>query len=392
MIKEENYFIEILSDHLTEKETSSCPKCNWEIFAKLARIHQVEGIVYHQCKEFMPEEVKNRFEHAYRATLFYFVNRRNAMDEIAKAFDDAGVVFFVLKGSEVAKYYPIPFLRTMGDCDILIHRKDMQLATDTLRKLGYKGSDNIRLEHWAFDKNGFHFELHDNVIQEDECTNARQNRFFNNYEGFIHDGSLDWNFHFLFLLMHLRKHLISGGAGVRQFMDLAVIIKGIPELDWRWIDKKIKKLHIDRFTEACLSLVQDWFDVPAPINIRPLDKSIIEELTEKILKNGVFGFQDKRNKFNRARKMLLAGSSPLWLRRVKKLARDLFPTYEYMRGYPGCQYLENKPFLLPVARIYRWFFIIIGKNNTDSIRTMKHSFAENSDLEVQRKFLKKIGL
>ena len=392
MIEEYNMFIRIISDHLAEKQTTICDDCDWMKMAYLARIHQVDGIIYHQCKDFITSDIKTRFEYAYKATLFFYINRKKAMEEIEKAFYEKGISFFLLKGLEIAKYYPIPFLRTMGDCDILIQRKDMQCATDTLRKIGYKGSNNIHVEHWACDKNGLHFEIHDNVIQEDECTTPSQNQFFNDYERYIKDGSLDWGFHFLFLLMHLRKHLISGGAGIRQFMDLAVIIKKVPNMDWKWIERQTRKLHIDKFANACFSLIQNWFNIASPINIQPLDNIVINELTEKILKNGVFGFQDTGNQFNRARKMLLVGKSPLWIRRVKKIARDMFPTYEYMRGYPNCQYLEKASFLLPAAWIYRWVYILRGKNNIDSIKTVQHSFAENSDLEAQREFLKKIGL
>lgn len=390
--REEGFFISILADHLARGKTTPCSDCDWKKIADLARIHQVDGIIYHQCKDFMPEDIKGTFEYAYKATLYFYLNRKNAMEEIAKAFDEKGIRFFLLKGLEIAKYYPIPFLRTMGDCDILIQRKDMQCATDALRKIGYKGSNNIHVEHWACDKNGLHFEIHDNVIQEDECTTPSQNRFFNDYDKYIKDGSIDWRFHFLFLLMHLRKHLISGGAGIRQFMDLAVIIKKVPDIDWKWIERQTRKLHIDQFANACFSLIQNWFSIASPINIQPLDNIVINELTEKILKNGVFGFQDTGNQFNRARKMLLVGKSPLWIRRVKKIARDMFPTYEYMRGYPNCQYLEKASFLLPAAWIYRWVYILRGKNNIDSIKTVQHSFAENSDLEAQREFLKKIGL
>ena len=55
------------------------------------------------------------------------------MDEIESAFTQAKIKFFAVKGLEVAGYYPVPTLRTMGDCDIIVHESDRVSCHSTLQ-------------------------------------------------------------------------------------------------------------------------------------------------------------------------------------------------------------------------------------------------------------------
>ena len=48
MIAEQQFFIQILKDHLEGSETKQCPDIEWKKVLFFAQIHQVEGIVFYQ--------------------------------------------------------------------------------------------------------------------------------------------------------------------------------------------------------------------------------------------------------------------------------------------------------------------------------------------------------
>lgn len=51
---------------------------------------------------------------------------------------------------EVAEYYPVPALRTMGDCDIVVQKSDRLNCNKILQKLGYESIRNEDDGEWAY--------------------------------------------------------------------------------------------------------------------------------------------------------------------------------------------------------------------------------------------------
>ena len=94
-----------------------------------------------------------------------------------------------------------------------------------------KGLESENVHEWPCERNGLHFELHDLLIKNDEQATKKQLRFFRDLMPYVKENTLDWNYHFLFMIAHLRKHFLFSGVGIRQFMDIAVLIKDGPDLD-----------------------------------------------------------------------------------------------------------------------------------------------------------------
>lgn len=180
-----------------------------------------------------------------------------------------------------------------------------------MRELGFTGKKSENVHEWPCDKNNLHFELHDLLIKDDEKATKVLSRFFRDLMPYVKDNVLDWNYHFLFILAHLRKHYLFSGVGIRQFMDIAVLIHNGPKLNWKWIDRKADELGLGEFSHACYCLIQYWFGIEPPVPCaKPTD---MDEQTEKIIKNGVFGFADADNKRNWTRNYLITRKVPWWL-------------------------------------------------------------------------------
>ena len=138
MQKETSLFIGILSDHLNKRTTEKpAEDTDWASLYRLAKIHEVIGIVYVQCRDFMPAEHRVLFERGYSAELFYYTNRVKETERIRRGLMEAGVQFYTIKGLDIARFYPMPPLRTMGDSDFVV--SDMPAAIHVMRKLGFEG-------------------------------------------------------------------------------------------------------------------------------------------------------------------------------------------------------------------------------------------------------------
>ena len=392
MTLEQEFFIQILSDHIRKEITSPRFDVDWKSVAKLARSHQVEGIVFFQCRDFMPEDVKSSFRQAYGTYFFSFANRKALYKEVITVLNQENISFISVKGFSIADYYPVPSLRTMGDCDLIVNRQDMPATMSLMRGLGFSGIDNKKAHDWECVKKNLLFELHDSLVEREDHINALQEQFFNQYDFFVNDGQLNWNFHFLYLLMHLRKHFMNSGVGIRQFMDIAVLLAYGPEFDWGWIKEKLEELELSMFAKVCFSLIETWFGVKSPIDRFSLDPSFIDTVTEKLLSNGVFGDNNKENQGNYERNVLNRRKGSLWLNRLLMLIRFAFPSYSYMRSYPGCGYVDGRVYLLPVSWIHRFILYLKRKNRTTVSGKIKAALSPEDKLNDQREFLEKMGL
>lgn len=146
--------------------------------------------------------------------------------------------YFVIKGPEIAEYYPVPALRTMGDVDIVV--KDRSVAHEVMIKQGFTNITKLSDREWQYYKMNMEFELHDRLVYKELINMDLQEVFFNDFWKYVENNKIDLNFHFVFLIYHLKKHFMNSGVGFRQFVDLAVLIKNA-ELNWDWIEITLKK-------------------------------------------------------------------------------------------------------------------------------------------------------
>ena len=138
---------------------------------------------------------------------------------------DNKIQYFSVKGLAIADYYPMPALRTMGDIDLVV--KDKENVKNLLITIGYSFNEeefNGWFNEWHFFKHGVEFELHDYLMYEQSLIPIEEVRYFNKCWDYVTDNELDWNYHFVLLIAHLRKHLLRG-VGFRQFLDIAILIK-----------------------------------------------------------------------------------------------------------------------------------------------------------------------
>lgn len=383
MTLEQHFLIPVLADHLSSRPSKPPNDLNWQKLIDLSEQHQVSGIVYAQCKYPL-------FQQAYYGAIAGYLKREEALVLLEKALRENGIDFFLVKGPVVAEYYPVPALRTMGDVDVVVHPEDRERVRDILFKLGFTMDGIMGAFEWHFFFGNLLFELHDRLVYDQVANEDIHKAFFNDCWKYVKDGAVDPSFHFLFLLLHLRKHFMNMGVGFRQFMDVAVMER--EELNWPWIGRKLRELELWAFSEKVFALNEVWFGVAPPFGIEALDHSFIEEATVLILRNGVFGFDNKENKHNIAVNIVKSEGGS-FIGRTRQVLHDVFYPYSHMIVMPHYSYLKNRKYLLPVAWVHRAVRAVYLRKADKTMKSvLQQAFISNDVVEKRSKVLEKWGL
>ena len=382
LTNEENMFLQILRKHLHKSQVDLQEnKVDWIALNEIALKHQMQAIVHYQCKSFTDKQ----FFPAYAAQISAYSNMYVLVREIDELLCNYKHIFF--KGVKVSSFYPVPQLRSMGDIDMLIYPDDKEEICKLLQKSGYECFDQAR-NVWCYRKRGILFEVHHNLLHDESSTDSL-NTFFSQVWDYVNDeGELDWNFHFLYLLVHLRHHLTGKGVGFRQFYDIAVLSEYC-SLDWNWIQKKAKEISLEAFLQTVLKLNENWFGTTVPYDCNEIEESVFEQITYLVFKNGVFGFNNDDICQSELSRMVINTGNDISYSRAHYILRTIFPPYYQMVRKPYCSYLKKTAILLPVAWIHRWLKRSISKRSWNSL---SHRLMVDKNAENRINLLKQLGL
>lgn len=399
--QEQKYFIQIISNYLQGEKSVCSSDINWQDIKKYALKHQVNGIVFSQCNQFMDDRIKDEMFNYSAIELCSYSQRVALYKMISDKFSAEKINFFSVKGLNVSKYYPMPQHRTMGDCDVLVAAKDLKRAEKTMEEMQFSRRQTPSFES-IYEKNGLMFEIHYHLLY-DEVANKKEDKIFGD-AAWKHTTSkenstekiIDESFHFVYLLLHLKKHLIHKGVGFRQFIDIYVTATKA-QLDWNYINRELQNLGLLKFAQVCGALTVKWFarddqsNSPYGFKLAKIDDTFYEIVTKKIFDSGIFGTGDKSNKHNALLQKRINQESYSAVQYLAAKIRVVFPTYNDIRFAPKYSFVNRKPWLLPVAWIYRIILVILGKTEHSRITT-EHRNNMNDMLKKRKNLLKRFGL
>ena len=183
------------------------------------------------------------------------------LKKLFAAFDENGIAYLPLKGSNMKALYPRPELRVMGDADILIRLEQYAQIVPILESLGFEfqvESDHELIWH----AKGLHLELHKRLIPS----------YNEDYYAYFGDGwrlakkqagcryALSPEDDLIYQFTHFAKHYRDGGIGCRHVTDLWVYKRHFPNLDTAYIRRELDKLQLLAFYDNICRLVGVWFE------------------------------------------------------------------------------------------------------------------------------------
>ncbi len=377
LTREEEFFIRVLRDFLLENQTEPEPSLNWDHIKDHADRQQLSAIFYKQTKEKI-------FEKSYAFQLYHYQKMKQLVEELNELLK--GYEYIMVKGMTVAELYPTPALRSMGDIDLLIHIEDRDKIHKLLLDGGFSYKGEIVAAEFKYEKNGHALEVHDSLVHRTLGKEKRIAYFLQAWD-YVKDGKLDWSFHLIYLLEHLRQHFIGQGTGFRQFMDIALVAKK-ENIDWNFVSEGLKKIDLYEFAATVFAFLEIWFDISFPFKKEDLSEEFYYRAVKKIFADGVFGFDNEENKKNAITKRIYDQGIGTGKAKLQYLRHCAFPPMKRMLRLPYCSYLEKHRFLLPLAWIHRFFYRIVNKEARDSIKAQ----LADENIKDRMEFLKGWGL
>lgn len=391
-----------LKDYIHGYPSSCEDDTDWDEVFQLAISQSIEGIIYRQCKDHLPENVKRRYLKQYLSSAVLSLEREKAVSEFIHLTEKKSIPVIFMKGAVFRDYHPIPAIRSMGDIDVVIHNQDKNEIDLILRaESGYERFvDNHAV--WTYRKNRIYIEVHNHMFYEDLANDFDYIGYFDQiFEHMHHDKVFnissdclyvpDENYHFLYLMTHTAKHIINNGSGFRAYLDMVMFTRNNDHLDWEWIREELKKMNLLQFTETCFALCERWFDVKMPLPHKELDESFFEEITEKAFNDGTFGLENKANEGAHSAKEIKRDDKGYWYTAIRLTLHLLFPPYRDIILAPWYSFVKGRPYLLPIAWVYRWFYCIIHKFRY-SVGRLSEPFIKRKKIEERESYIKDWGL
>lgn len=393
MNEESTYLLKALKNYIQNANPGAF-NGDWHKLIRLAKIHSVMGILGFMVMSYPDEsnsQVADFMKKQCLRTITLISQRSESMKQLIGKMNIKKIDHLLFKGYIIKDYYPVPELRTFGDIDFLIHPKDRSKSDELMLQQGFE-----RKTDWepvfSYQRGVEYYEIHTDVMEVDVSEKADYKDYFKQIWEHAHltDGhtyELSHEFHFLYLLTHIAKHISGSGAGIRMYMDIAVFIQHFGnELDWKYIQAELEKLAFSDFANMVLTIVNVYFGVDLPIILNEIDAQVIEDFMEFTMSGGTFGFVGRDTGLISLKKQERNKES---VSRVSAFANRLFPSAASIES--RYTYLQGRHWLLPVAWVHRF----IRTKDTWGSHAKEAKSIMNTDTEEVlklKRIYKEIGL
>jgi len=283
----------------------------WDSLYKIAITQTIEGVIYDGIQKLPHEFLPPRAILLKWIVKISKIESSNAVmnrciQEQVAFFNKIGAKPILLKGQGIAHYYPHPDHRVCGDIDWFfknpadvkvierqLKAKNIKIYTDTIDSKSYLWRSCLVENHTKlFDVFNpiAHFKLK-LIIEKQLTTNDGYIGKDKVYE------TLPPNLNIIQVNLHILKHLLSFGIGLRQFCDAAILYAAlVNQYDKKWLYSTYQKLGILNWVYVLHDLLVNYIGLDKEKLPFP-NKDLLSSswLVEDVLATGNFGFYD--NKF-----------------------------------------------------------------------------------------------
>ena len=393
METEYNYLLRILGAHLHGDAPAPEENVNWDRLLELARIHNVIGILGYMGRKYpiCPDpQYSSAFRNLCMGTIALFSRRQALAQAMVQQLEQAGIDHILMKGFVLRDCYPVPELRTFTDIDLVIRQSDRAKTHDLMLSLGFTVKDDWE-PVYSYYRGEEYYEIHTQIMEVDVSEKADYRGYFSKAWEYArpvsaHSYRFTQEFHFLYMLTHIAKHVHGSGAGIRLYLDVAAFVQRHGSgLDWKWVEKELRELKLYDFARVVLSAVERWFGIASPFDFPPVPDSVLKDFTEFTLEAGVFGHHNRDGALAQMKHREQDNSGS----RTGLLLRQLFPKAETIQA--RYTYLQDKPWLLPAAWIHR--LVKTSGDTKKHLETARQIIqADTEEVDRLKKLTKDIGL
>ena len=326
----------------------------WEVVWCAAQRQTLVGVLFAGVERLPVEQRPPRelllrwYSYAERIKHNNRLLNQRAVETVAY-FKEEGFESCILKGQGVATYYPNPLLRTSGDIDIWLSGGRGAIHDFARAKVGLQGMTYHHIHYPLFDDAEVEVHTAPGYLSCPWINSKLQCYFSETFseqasnsvkllgEGEIAHPTVE--FDLLFLLLHMYKHLIGQGIGLRQMMDYYYVLQQpIGEDARQRVICRFRKLKIMRFARATMYVMREVFGLEEQYLLVEPDEKVGQFLCDEMMQAGNFGKYDAR--------LERRHNETAWFRLVRSLKRNV-------RFF---QYFPNEVFWNPFFRTWQYFW------------------------------------
>lgn len=372
----ERQLLKLLSNSIWNKQlTESCFEIDKNDYLQICTLAETQSVLPFVLYDIAFCDIHGKtLRNKLIATVIRNEQLMSLQDALMQWFSEAELPCVILKGSSLSICYPKPEVRQLGDIDVLVWPQDMEKASDILRAHGYKELEADHPFHLHFRGVGGIIELHHAVSTfpntsggceakrvMQECLNHTQVSVLDGHEFPV----LMDEYQALSLLLHMERHMVESGIGLRQLCDWAVFVNHVKTDYFTGVVLPLlERCGMAQFAKVLTKTCVRFLDLDAEHVSWCMDveDSLADAMMEEILRTGNFGRAADENESS---SFLVDGDSSktaihVLLQRLNASARRDFPI------------TKKAPVLLPVFWIYLpiryWIRSLMGLRPRKSIR------------------------
>lgn len=354
----------LIAHNLFGKKLDLPSSVDWSDVLKEGRQQSVTLLAFNRLKELpLPEDLKQKTEAWMLKKSMLNISNLKAHGYLHNLLNENGIPYCILKGAASAHYYPSLYVRNMGDVDFYIAKEDIEKTAKLLEAAGFESNSAESDHHIAFHKSGIHFELHFEVsgVPKGKTENEVRALLCDLIESsiavtddFVTYQSPDTFHHGLIMLLHLQRHILSVGIGLRHLCDWAVFVNSMSDAEFKLMfEEKLKEIGLWKFAKT-ISLVASLYIGLDKKDWMGQDTFLANEVAEEIFAAGNFGKKAPSRYFEG----MLIANSVKDDKKMNRLQKAFFTLNRTVRKH--WPIASKFPLLYPAGWVYfslRYFFL-----------------------------------
>ena len=294
--------LQLLSAAMFQKPFSAEQELDWKAVFDECRAQSVVSLAFSALpKNAVPQKLYAQWKAVVNESLAVSSKISYAHTMLNQLMNQARIPYVILKGCASAEYYDDPLLRTMGDVDFYVPSDRFEKTDKLLMKYGFQSNEIDHEYEKAYTKDDVVFELHNTV---NGVPGGKVGTEIRHYFDDIFEKAILKHFdlaeyyspspfhHGLIMLLHVARHMVTGGIGLRHFCDWAVFVDKVSDNFALLFEDRLKRVGLWRFaqimTQFCMAYLglsqQDWAG--------EVDKQLLSDLKDDVFAGGNFGHKD----------------------------------------------------------------------------------------------------
>ena len=342
------------------------PDADWDVVEKYA---QEQGVLWIACLgakalkqsncslQTIPKERMKNWRSALYTGTFYNDQINSVQTRLIQWLAENKIRAAILKGTSCSRCYPFPEARPLGDIDVLVDRECVTTVGEYLESRGYTKSQHEHGFHVGYYGTEATVEVHYAGTNIPDSTGGRavaeEMRHFLEDTQMACIGKMTFPVlsdahQALMLLLHMERHMVDSGIGLRQLCDWAMFVNSTAGIGWKDNILELLKrcgmlVYAKVLTKTCVIFL--GLDAAKVEWCLDADDELAQAMMEDVLRGGSMGTADTegmgslftdRVHMGDGRQTRLTGL----LGRLTRLAYQHFP------------YTQRYKILLPVFWIY----------------------------------------